>query len=94
MNDNDIVWSPFTPEQVANLNGFQHESYMHPFTCGNDQCRRTHRDPLTAVADGWVCGHCDYIQHWAFSFMASGAWRANAARMETWLRSGGQEGGK
>lgn len=62
--------SPWTDEQVKNLNAFQACGFMHPFTCGNDQCRCD----LTATNAGWVCPRCDYTQDWAHDFMASGEW--------------------
>lgn len=77
-----IIYAPFTPEQVALLNGFQQGSNMHPFTCGGDGCRRAHpleHTSLYAAEDGWHCRYCDYSQNWAHDFMADGCW-VNYAR--------------
>lgn len=65
--------APFTDEQVAKLNEWQHCGKVHPFTCpgGKPDCAG-HRE-LIATKDGWVC-HCgDYRQDWAHDFMAGGA---------------------
>ena len=36
---------------------------VHPYTCGNDECRaKTKGAPLRAVEGGWVCDHCSYTQ--------------------------------
>jgi hypothetical protein len=32
--------APFTSEQVESLNAYQVSGVMHPFTCGNDDCKR------------------------------------------------------
>jgi hypothetical protein len=68
---------PWTPEQVAALNRYQHGGWFHPFTCAH--CRDA--DPrwpspdehiLVATEDGWTCPTCDYTQHWAHGFMFDG----------------------
>lgn len=60
------IYPPWTAEQVAGLNAFQHQGGMHPFTCGNDSRHRV----LVATHDGWECLDCDYRQTWAHAFMA------------------------
>ena len=70
----------FSPEEVANLNAFQRNSRMHPFTCGGDRgdaahvaYAREHGDPdiglLVATTEGWVCPVCGYRQMWAHEIM-------------------------
>lgn len=62
----DKLRTPFTAEQVEQLNKFQDSGLYHPFTCGNSSRHRN----LVATADGWICLDCDYKQHWAHGFMA------------------------
>ena len=59
--------APWTADQVDNLNRFQTEARMHPFTCG--QCCME----LVARRIGWHCSDpdCDYTQQWAHPFMAN-----------------------
>jgi hypothetical protein len=58
--------APWTDEQVANLNRWQKEGYVHEYTCP-----RAHRPyssrVLIARNDGWHCPSCDYTQTWAHS---------------------------
>lgn len=61
-----MVFAPFTPEQVDNLNHYQHAGRMHPFTCGN---YHDGDHTLVATEGGWICCHCDYTQDWAHKFM-------------------------
>lgn len=66
------IHAPFTPEQVAELNEYQHRGNVHPFTCGRTP-RSAHKDGegvLIAAAAGWYCPDDDYTQDWAFGFMA------------------------
>lgn len=61
--------APWTAEEVANLNEFQNAGYMHPFTCGSEDCRAV----LVATPEGWTCpAGCGYTQDWAHDFMANG----------------------
>lgn len=74
------IESPWTDEQVKNLNAFQMNGKMHPFTCGGDRMDDAHRayvdknggdyGQLVATKDGWVCPVCGYEQNWAHGFMA------------------------
>jgi hypothetical protein len=80
----DQVAAPFTDEQVAHLNEFQHAGFVHPFTCG--KCSAI----LTATRDGWICPAegCDYTQDWAHDFMADGR---SVTRQRECLRDLGME---
>jgi hypothetical protein len=61
-----LIHAPFNNEQVDNMNLFQNDPLVHPFTCSN--CRGV----LTATKDGWICEFChEHIkQDWAHEFMA------------------------
>ncbi len=62
----DIVYAPFTDEQVRRLNKWQKSGKIHPFTCGgSDNCRSI----LIPTNNGWICPNCDYKQDWCHSFM-------------------------
>lgn len=71
----ELIYAPFTPEQVRNLNLMQACRHMHPFTCGNrgDGNHDRHDNDLgslVATVRGWICVYCDYTQDWAHEFMA------------------------
>jgi len=53
------VTAPWTEEQVAALNEYQHSGCFHPYTCpfNSGAC-------LVATREGWVCEHCGYTQDW------------------------------
>jgi hypothetical protein len=76
--------APWTVDEVASLNGYQHSSAGHPFTCGNDCCRGGHQNlaskyaPLRADTDGWHCDFCGYTQDWAYTFMTDWSWTTPA----------------
>jgi hypothetical protein len=55
----------FTDDECFNMNAWQHDNSVHPFTCGNDSRHR----PLIATRTGWRCADCDYRQNWAHDFM-------------------------
>lgn len=61
------IFPPWTDEQVAALNAFQHDGRFHPFTCGNN----SNHPVLVATPTGWICSACDYRQKWAHDFMAT-----------------------
>jgi len=62
MSNENLIFAPFTPEQVSALNRWQASSYVHPFTCpDNHQGDRN----LVAREDGWHCPTCSYQQSWA-----------------------------
>lgn len=64
----------FTPDEVVNLDRYQREGRMHPFTCVNRD-DGNHRDvggdlgALFPTIRGWICPFCDYTQDWAHGFM-------------------------
>lgn len=71
---------PWTEEQVRQLNAYQGEAPMHPFTCPNRAVGHPmsmgdrDRGILIATPAGWVCRHCSYTQMWAWPWMADGQW--------------------
>jgi hypothetical protein len=62
-----IITAPWTDDQVANLNAWQHAGNVHEFTCGGDHAGSR---VLVARNDGWHCPGCDHRQNWAHDFMA------------------------
>ena len=51
------------PTTVEGRNKLQNSGRVHPYTCGNDDCRtKTNQAPLRATEDGWLCDHCGYTQ--------------------------------
>lgn len=69
------MFKPWTPDQIKNLNEFQANRHMHPFTCGTAGCRAD----LVATAEGWTCPNgCGYTQNWAHDFMLDGSWHKQA----------------
>lgn len=69
----EIIFAPFTEEQVINLNKFQKNPRFHPFTCGVNRKDPKHLDGegvLIATKKGWICPYCSYLQDWAISWMA------------------------
>ena len=76
----NLIYAPWTDEQVTALNAFQHHGRMHPFTCG--AVHSSGRSPiLVATPAEWICPdpECDYTQDWAHAFMAASAVVAVAA---------------
>ena len=65
---NNIIYAPFSDEQVLKLNEFQKSKKFHPFTC---DCGRDREDKgiLIATNEGWICPCGEYKQNWAHSFM-------------------------
>lgn len=72
--DDGNIYVPWDMQTVRNLNRFQSLSFVHPFTCGNDQ--HSGQNPkLVAGPNGWCCPDprdegCEYTQSWAHAFMA------------------------
>jgi hypothetical protein len=70
---------PWSRPEVESLNLCQKSGRVHPFTCGNDECRgKIHlgsRVDLEAREDGWFCPYCEFTQNWAWSFMTNYEWR-------------------
>jgi hypothetical protein len=82
-----MVKAPFTPEQVESINGYQESGYMHPFTCGRENCRWT----LKAAEDALHCPNpeCTYTQDWVHPFMADGSWKKQQEEVQKVLASSG-----
>lgn len=76
----DMIYAPWTPEEVQNLNRWQVAGGMHPFTCGGQKHDGEIKPSLIAEHDGWVCPvvDCNYRQNWAHAFMA------DSKSMEWW----------
>ena len=75
------VKAPWTPDQVASLNGYQASEKYHPYTCRNrgasfHRWRLGDKGVLIPTTSGWICSDCDYTQDWAHAFTTSWAWRA------------------
>lgn len=68
----ELLYAPWTPEQVDALNEFQRLRVMHPFTCGWRSEHPEHEGVLEAREGGWSCPAegCQYTQNWAHPFMA------------------------
>lgn len=50
-------------KSVEARNALQNSGRVHPYTCGNTECRSTtNQAPLRAVEEGWVCDYCGYTQ--------------------------------
>ena len=62
----DMIYAPWTIEQVRTINDFQQLEHLHPFTCGTEGCRAD----LVATVRGWICLFCDYTQGWCMSTQA------------------------
>lgn len=52
------VYSPWSEEEVKNLNERQKIKTLHPYTCPNGH-------NLIARITGWYCDDCQYHQNWA-----------------------------
>jgi hypothetical protein len=71
--------APWTPEEVASLNGYQASGAGPRFTCGDNSCREPDRlagrTVLRAAEDGWRCDSCGYTQDWALTLMTDWSWQ-------------------
>jgi hypothetical protein len=86
----DHLPAPWTPEQIKNLNDYQHCGVMHPYTCGGNRSDEAHvkyakehhedEGTLIATSRGWKCPVCDYKQEWSWNGHASGEWKKAFAR--------------
>jgi hypothetical protein len=81
-----IIHAPFTEEQVKNINEYQVDGMMHPFTCPCDhddfvdgEVAADHL--LIATKENLYCSDCDYQQYWVHDFMADGTANAQLARL-------------
>lgn len=71
LDGSEIIFAPFTEQEVEALNLFQTNRLLHPFTCGN-RTNNLHYDGegvLIATTDGWICPFCTYTQDWAHRWM-------------------------
>jgi hypothetical protein len=87
----DVSTAPWNEYDVQTLNLFQSSAILHPYTCGDELCRRsTMAAPLVAHPDGWRCQHCSYTQNWASSVMLDRGLleRMQASRVFTWNTDG------
>ena len=66
----DIVRAPFSPSEVASLDGYQRCGIGHPYTCGIDS-----DDVLVATRDGLYCPKHKTNQTWAHRFTADWSWK-------------------
>lgn len=69
--------APWTADQVASLNGYQHGGYGHPFT----GARKPNGDEtvLIATPDGWIEHEGGPVtQTWAHLFMVDWTWKQRA----------------
>lgn len=59
-----VVYAPWTPREVEDLQNYQRHPGYHPYTCGRDH--DGHRT-LIPTGCGWKCPeiNCDYTQLWA-----------------------------
>lgn len=65
------IETPWTAEQIADLNFCQTSGCSHPYTCGFDRKDKKHLDGegiLIATENGWICSYCDYKQTWAMDY--------------------------
>ena len=68
--------TPFKPEEVDNINKYQHAGKFHPFTCGGPEIEECERRSgkgeglLVATEKGMVCPCGKYTQNWVHGFMA------------------------
>src|SRR5678809_426457 len=80
----EIIFAPWTEQQVQALNEFQNCRMVHPFTCGSgDRTDAKHSayqaehggdfGQLVATVNAWICPSCDYTQDWAHSSMTDPA---------------------
>ena len=62
------IFSPWSYEEVNNLNKRQQIQTMHPYTCGD--CGKE----LIAYFSGWKCSDvtCEYKQNWAHAVDVKG----------------------
>ena len=64
-----VIQSPFSQEQVSNLDDFQKANKFPPYKCHRD------KHVLRAEARGLVCDKCGTVQPYAHNYAVSGAWR-------------------
>lgn len=69
--------APWTQDQVNNLMLYQRAGFVHPYTCGNDQCGAN----LDPTLYGWQCPKCDYTQNWCHQAHADNRPPANPIKI-------------
>ena len=70
----DHVEPPWTSDQVASLNAYQHCDRMHPFT--GDRGPNGEETILIATSEGWIEHEGGpIVQTWAHAFMADWKWK-------------------
>ena len=66
--------APWSDDQVASLNAYQHSDVMHPFT--GERGSDGEETVLIATSAGWVTRvGGPVVQTWAHQFMADWSWR-------------------
>lgn len=63
-----LIYTPWTEEQVKNLNNYQKREDVHEYTCG--YCRKA----LIATKDGWICVCGKHKQDWCLDWTANSEW--------------------
>lgn len=59
----DISYAPWTEKQIEQLNEYQNDEKVHPYTC------EFHSElPLLVSEEGFYCSRCCYAQNWCFDF--------------------------
>lgn len=66
----NITNTPFTDEQVKNIQRYQTIGYVHEMTCGGEHISSA---ILMVDNDGLFCPYCDYKQKWVPSCVADGS---------------------
>jgi len=70
----ELVWAPFTQDQVDALTRFQQGRWMHPFTCPN-RSNYDHADiwgdrgTLVPQQQAMTCVNCGFFQLWVHAYM-------------------------
>jgi hypothetical protein len=72
--DFGISESPWTPQEVDNIDAWQECPYVHPYTCPCDHPETRDHVLLTPTETGLVCSEpdCEYEQSWVHLDTASG----------------------
>lgn len=70
-----MIKAPFSTAQVNSINEFQEAGVVHPFTCGDDECRAKNSSAVLVADEGGLkCPCCPYTQDWVHDYMADGSW--------------------
>ena len=57
----DLLYAPWTDEQVEALQKWQEDDTKHPYTC---VCGES----LAPYNSGWKCEYCGHTQNWCWNF--------------------------